>query len=233
MDKKILKNLVRLLIGVIAVVGIWWIVRCQCIDLGVLTPAALRDYIQRFGKIAPLIYILSYALNTISVFPPIAALSLAGGLLFGPAWGAVYLMLAALIGTSCTFFISRFFGRNLMARLVKGKFKNLDDLLGRKGFATILFFRIVPIVPYEVLNYVSGLAKIKFKDYLLATFLGLIPGVIIASFFGGTLGEVRSLRDLFTAKFAFALLALVLVILIPVIYQYLKRKKGAADGKQF
>lgn len=225
MDKKILKNIIKLLIGISVVIGIWWLVKCQCVNLKAIAPAAIRDYIQGFGRLAAVVYIMAYALNTISLIPPIAALSLTAGLAFGKFWGAVYLMTGAMIGTSSTFFISRFFGRGLVERLLKGKFKQLDDLLERKGFVTVLFFRVIPIIPYEVLNYAVGLSKMKFRNYFFATLLGLIPGVIIAAFFGGTLGEVKSIKDLLSPQFMAASTALILVIAIPVIYQYIKKKK--------
>lgn len=161
--------------------GIWWFLR------------PIRNYLGHFGKFAPLIYILVYALNTISVFPPIALLSLTAGLVFGYLWGAVYLMLGALLGTTATFLIARFFGQGLVEKLLKSKFKHLDDLLERKGFIAILFFRVIPVVPYEVLNYASGLTRIRFRNYFFATFLGIIPGVIITTFFGDKLGRARSL----------------------------------------
>jgi uncharacterized membrane protein YdjX (TVP38/TMEM64 family) len=225
MDKKNFKNIAKLTIGVVVIIGIWWVVRCQCINLKLFTPAAIRDYIQSFGKTAAIVYILAYTLNTISIFPPIAALSLTAGLVFGPVWGAIYLMIGAMLGTTSTFFISRLFGRIFVEKLLKGRFKYLDNMLEKRGFITVLFFRVVPIVPYEVLNYISGITKIKFKDYLLATLLGLIPGVTIAAFFGGTLGEIKSLKDLFLPKFILATLALIVIILVPVIYQYVKKKK--------
>lgn len=225
MDKKSLKNLIKLLIGILAVIGIWWLVKCQCLNLKAFSPQGLRDYIQGFGKLAAVVYILAYALNTISLFPPIGVLSLTAGLVFGKLWGAIYLMIGALIGTSCTFFISRFFGRGLVDRLLKGRFKNLDELLERKGFITVLFFRVVPIVIYEVLNYISGLSKIRFRDYFFATFIGLIPGVVVASFFGGTLGEMSSLGDLLSFKFVVALAGVIAVILIPIVYQHLKKRR--------
>lgn len=225
MDKKIFKNLIRFLAGIAVVALVWWIVKCQCVSLKALTPTAIRDYIQGFGRFAVVIYILAYTLNTISIVPPIAGLSLAAGLAFGKAWGALYLMIGAMLGTTCTFFISRFFGRSIVERFLKGKFKNLDDLFQRRGFMTVLFFRVVPIAPYEVLNYAGGLSKMRFRDYLLATFIGLIPGVTISAFFGGTLGEIKSFKDLFSAKFAIALLLLIIVIAVPTLYQYLKKKR--------
>lgn len=226
---------IKLLIGILLVAGVWWLVKCQCVSLKSLTPAALRDYIQSFGKLAVLAYIIAYALNTISIVPPIAALSLTAGLAFGAVWGAVYLMIAAMLGTSATFLISRYFGRALIEKMLtpqnaglKGKFKDLDEKLANNGFMTILFFRVIPLVPYEVLNYAGGLSRIKFKDYFSATFLGLIPGVIVSAFFGGSLGEIKSIRDIFAPKFLIAIGLMVLIIAVPAIYQIarnaLKRK---------
>ncbi len=218
--------ILKLAIGIALVLGIWWLVKCQCINLNSLTPQAMRDYIQGFGRLAAVVYVIAYVLNTVSIIPPIAPLSLSAGLAFGSVWGAIYLMLAAMIGTSLTFTISRFFGRSLIDRLFKGKFKNLDEKLEKNGFMAILFFRVIPLVPYEVLNYASGLSKIKFKDYFLATFLGLIPGVVIAAFFGGSLGEVKGIRDLVTPKFLISVGLMALIIAVPAIYQALKKKRG-------
>jgi uncharacterized membrane protein YdjX (TVP38/TMEM64 family) len=223
-DKKILKNIVKILAGVLIVLGIGWFLKCQCINLNALTPASLRDYIQGFGRRAAVVYVLAYALNTISIVPPIGLLSLTAGLAFGKMWGAVLLMTGALLGCSVTFFISRFLGRGFVERITQGKFKNLDDLLKKRGFVTVLFFRIIPLVPYEALNYASGLSKIKFRDYFFATFLGLIPGVIIAVFFGGTLGEIRGIGDLISFKFLLALAIVIIAGLVPGIYQRIKKK---------
>jgi len=229
-DKKIIKNIVRVLVGLLVVLGIWWLLRRQGVNLKALTPAALRDYIQGFGRWAAVVYVLAYALNTVSIVPPIAVLSLTAGLAFGKILGAILLMTGAMIGTSSTFFISRFFGRAFAGKIMQGKFKNLDNLLEKKGFVTIFFFRVIPLVPYEVLNYAGGLSKIKFRDYFFATFLGIIPGVVISAFFGGALGEVKGLKDLFSFKFILALIALILIIAAPVIYKRLK-KKGDAYGR--
>ena len=233
---------IKLLIGILLVAGVWWMVKCQCVNLKSLTPAALRDFIQSFGRLAVFVYIIAYALNTVSIMPPIAALSLTAGLAFGEFWGALYLMMAAMIGTTTTFLISRYFGRALIEKMLKGKFmawatggptialwlKDLDEKLAKNGFMTILFFRVIPLVPYEVLNYAGGLSRIKFKDYLFATFLGLIPGVIVSAFFGGSLGEIQSIRDIFAPKFLIAIGLIALIIAVPTIYQIVKRriKKG-------
>lgn len=225
MDKVVFKNLIKLSAGILVISGIWGVVQCQCVNIKVFTPAHLKDYIQSFGKIAVAVYIFAYVLNTLSVFPPVAALSLTAGILFGKLWGAIYLLIGAMIGTSCTFFISRFFGRGMVEKILKGKFRNLDELLERKGFSTILFFRVIPIIPYEVINYAGGLSKIKFKDYFFATFLGLIPGVIVATFFGSSLSEIKKIKDIFSWQFVIILLAVILIVSLPLIYRRIKRKR--------
>lgn len=217
--------LIKFSAGIIIVIAIGWIVKCQCLSLRALAPAAIRDYIQSFGKSAVLVYIIAYVLNTISVLPPIAPLSLAAGLIFGPFYGALYLMLAAVLGTSATFMISRYFARALVDRMAKGRFRDFDERLKANGFMTVFFLRVIPLLPYEVLNYASGLSKIRFKDYFLATLLGLIPGVAIAAFFGGSLGEIRVFKDILAPKFLAAGGLVIFMVLVPVIYRIIKRRK--------
>lgn len=224
MQKNYKVLVIKLIIGMLLVVGVWWLVKCQCISLKSFTPAAIRDYIQSFGRLAVLVYIFAYTLNTISIIPPIAALSLTAGLAFGAVWGAIYLMIAAILGTSATFMISRYFGRSLIEKMLRGKFKDLDERLAKNGFITILFFRVIPLIPYEILNYASGLSHIKFKDYFFATFLGLIPGVIVSAFFGGSLGEIKTIKDIFAPKFLIAIGLIVLILAVPAIYQATKKK---------
>ncbi|MFC1570684.1 VTT domain-containing protein [Candidatus Omnitrophota bacterium] len=234
MKKNHISLVIKLAIGLAIVLGVWWLVKCQCVSLKALTPSALRDYIQSFGNLSAVVYVAAYVLNTISVVPPIAPLSLAAGLAFGTAWGSVLLFTAAIIGTSATFMISRFFGRGLIEKALKGRFKKLDQKLEENGFLTVLFFRVIPLVPYEVLNYACGLSKIKFRDYFLATLLGLIPGVAVASFFGGSLGEIETIKDVLTPKFLIAVGLMVLIIAVPTIYKILtkgKDKKGDTMDK--
>tara|TARA_B100000315_G_C14462569_1_gene534419 strand:- start:331 stop:972 length:642 start_codon:yes stop_codon:yes gene_type:complete len=184
-----------------------------------INPEMARAWIAQFGILSPAIYILLYAANTVSLLPPIAILSLTAGLAFGPVFGFAYLLTGAMLGTTLTFFIGRNFGREFVQKRLKGKFQSLDEGLGKRGFQTVLFFRVVPVVPYEVLNYASGLSKISFKDYALATLIGVIPGCAVSVFFGDSLTEPLS------GKFVAALVALVVLIAIPTVYLKMKNNK--------
>jgi len=187
--------------------------------MNIMNPDLFRHWISQFGPAGPFLYILLYAANTVTLLPPIGILSLAAGLAFGPLIGFVSIMAGAMLGTALTFMISRRLGRGFVEKRLKGRFKSLDEKLGSKGFATVLFFRLVPIVPYEPLNYMSGLSKIRFRDYWLATFLGILPGAAISAFFGGSLSKP------FSPRFIAAAGALLALIAVPAVYLKVRRKE--------
>ena len=205
------------LIGLLVVAGCWWWQHRSAVN-----PEAFRAWIARFGVSAPFVYVLLYAVNTVTLLPPIGVLSLTAGLAFGPVIGFLAIMAGAMIGTTATFFIGRRLGRGFVEKRLKGKFKSLDEALERKGFVAVLFFRVVPIVPYEALNYFSGLSRISFRDYALGTFAGLIPGAAVAAFFGDSLTHPLS------PKFIAAAGTLALLIAVPAIY--LKVRRNAQHG---
>jgi uncharacterized membrane protein YdjX (TVP38/TMEM64 family) len=223
------KNILRVLFGIILLTFICWVVKAQFNNFRQFTPDLISGYLETFGKKAAIVYILAYAFNTILPFPPLAILSLTAGLAFGKLWGAIYLMIGAMLGASVAFFLSRFLAKDIIEKALKGRIKDFDDAMKTKGFVTILFFRLIPIIPHEVLNYASGLTKISFRDYFFATLIGVIPGIIISANFGGELGKVDSIRELISFKFVITAIVIISVILTPVIYKLLSRKKR--DGK--
>ena len=222
------KNILKVLFGIIILILLCWLVKAQFHNFKQFTPDTVRDFLDTFGKKAAIVYILAYALNTILPFPPLAILSLTAGLAFGKLWGAVYLMTGAMLGASVAFFLSRLLAKSIVEKALKGKIKDFDEAMKTKGFVTVLFFRLIPIIPHEVLNYASGLTKISFRDYFFATLIGIIPGVIINAYFGGELGKVDSIRELISFKFIITAVVVIAVILTPVIYKLasLEKKSG-------
>ena len=193
-----------------------------CISLKAFTPEVIKHYILGFGPWALGVFIGLYTLNTISLLPPIGIMSLAAGFIFGPVKGTVALMMGAFLGTTATFFISRFFGGRFVDRIIKGKAKEFEASLNKNGFKVILFIRLIPLIPWEVVNYASGISNIKYRDYIFATLLGIFPSVVIQTFFTDRLSNFN-LKDptLLIAVGAFFLLGA-----IPAIYLKNKKKKG-------
>jgi len=151
----------------------------ECLRLKSLNPDVIRHYIQGFGPWAIGIYVLLYTLNTFTLIPPIAFMSLSAGAIFGPIWGTIVLATGAFCGTSATFIISRYLGGPLVEKFVKGKAADFNEKLSKNGFVVLLPIRLIGFPPYEFVNYACGLSKIPYKDYISATMIGMSPAIII------------------------------------------------------
>ena len=172
---------VAILILILVMVGLFaHLKQCAvCAQWKLITPETARHYIQGFGPWAILIYVLLYIINTITLVPPIALMSLSAGLLFGQIWGTVALFLGSFCGTTATFFISRYLGGPLVDKFTKGKAAEFNERLSRSGFIVLLPIRLIGFPPYEFVNYACGLSKITYRDYISATMLGMSPAIII------------------------------------------------------
>lgn len=187
----------------------------QCSVAKTFSSDVIRHFIGGFGPWAIVIYVLLYAVNTISILPPIAFMSLSAGFLFGPVFGFIALTLGSFLGTSATFFIARRFGGEFVDKITKGRAVEFQRKLSNNGFFVILPIRLIGFPPWELVNYVSGLSKISYRDYITATMIGIMPAVIIQVFFSDRLSDFN-LKDpmLYMAVGAFVLLAVIPTIII-------------------
>ncbi len=192
-----------------------------CFHLKSFSPEVIKHTILGFGSWALIVFIVLYSLNTISLLPPIGIMSLAAGFIFGPLEGTIAIMSGAFLGTSATFFISRFFGGRFVEKIVQGKAKAFQEKLDQNGFKVIFFIRLIPLIPWEVVNYASGLSQIKYRDFILATMIGIFPSVLIQTFFSDRLSNFN-LKD---PALIIAVGAFILLGGIPAIYLKSQKKK--------
>lgn len=145
-----------------------------------LTPQQLQQALQQTGGWAPALYIGLFILLP-AFFFPVAVLALAGGLLFGLWWGSVYTFIGAVLNCALMFLLARYVGRSQVQRLVEQKLspqwqRRLQIADGKEGFLLLIILRLIPAVPYNLINYTFGLTGISFSSYLLASAIGIIPG---------------------------------------------------------
>lgn len=145
-----------------------------------LTPQQLQQALQQTGGWAPVLYIGLFVLLP-TFFFPVAVLALAGGLLFGLWWGSVYTFIGAVLNCALMFLLARYIGRSQVQRLVEQKLspqwqRRLQMADGKEGFLLLIILRLIPAVPYNLINYTFGLTGISFSSYLLASAIGIIPG---------------------------------------------------------
>ncbi|HEY5595356.1 MAG TPA: TVP38/TMEM64 family protein, partial [Nitrospiria bacterium] len=187
-----------------------------------IRPEAIRAAIQSVGPSAPVLYLLIYSIAPV-FFIPGWIITIAGGLAFGAVWGTVLTVIGATIGATLAFFVARYMGRDFVARVLKEKFKTLntiDNQAATHGFQVIFYLRLIPLVPFNVLDYVAGISKISTRDYILGTFLGIIPGTFAYVYLGS------ALTNIYSWQFAGAVGLLVLLAVAPMLYQRWKGQRN-------
>lgn len=152
------------------------------------TTEQLRLILEASGFWAPLLFVFIYAAG-VCLFLPGTLLTALGAAIFGPYWGFLYVWIAAMIGASLAFLIGRYLGRDFAMSLIGNRLKRFDNAIERNGFATVLYLRLV-YFPFTPMNFGMGLTKVRFRDYVAGTGLGIMVGTFIFTFFVGTIKEV-------------------------------------------
>ena len=148
----------------------------------IVTPQMIQQALETLGPWAAAAYMGLFTLLPIFFFP-VAVLALAGGLLFGLIRGSLYTFAGAILNCTLMFFLARYVGRNQIEQLIHRKLdtnwrRRLDRLEGREGFFLLVILRLIPAVPYNLINYAFGLTKMPFSAYLAASAIGIIPGTL-------------------------------------------------------
>ena len=145
--------------------------------LGGINSAQLQAWLNRAGIWAPITYIALYTVATILVLPS-TPLNLTGGAIFGPWLGTLWTSLAAVIAAVVAFAFTRTVGREAIARKLAGRWQAMDAEMRQGGLFYMFAIRLLPIIPYGLVNFAAGLTSIRFQDYLLGTILGTVPGIL-------------------------------------------------------
>lgn len=152
---------------------------------------AIRDLLMTYGDLAPIIYIILFTFVPLTLFPD-SVLAIAAGLLFGFVKGCLYTMIGAAFGATLAFFISRYLGRDWIESKFSKEESKFTKGISDKGFVVVLALRLIPLLPFDVVSYLSGLSSIRYKDYMLATMVGIIPGVMVFTNIGYNAIDVSS-----------------------------------------
>lgn len=181
----------------------------------------LRASIEGYGAWGPMVYILFYSLAP-SLMLPGLPITIVGGVLFGPLFGTIYTSIGATIGASIAFLVARHMGRGWVEEMLKGKWKELDSEVERQGWKIVAFTRLIPLFPFNMLNYAFGLTRIRFSHYFLASFVFMLPGIFAYVVFSSSL--LGLLKGKVSMEFLIGLILVVIVSLIPIIYK--RRRMG-------
>lgn len=188
-----------------------------------LDAAALETWVRSFGVAGPLVFMAIYAVGTVA-FLPGSVLTLAGGALFGPVWGTLYNLSGATLGAVLAFLIARFAARDWVTQQAGGRLKQLLDGVEAEGWKFVAFTRLVPLFPFNLLNYALGLTRIGLFQYFFATLFFMLPGAVAYTYLGYAGREAAAGAQGTIQK---GLLALALLALAAFLPRLVKRFRAA------
>lgn len=152
----------------------------------------IRQYLNGFGIWAPLVFLVLYTFGTI--FIPSTPFMAIAGILFGFKYGLIYTLIGGFLSSIIVFTFSRKLGKEKVENILEHKYlkplEKYNKRLGSGGAWDLVILRIAPIMPFNILNILMGVSRIKTGDYIIGTMLGLIPSNILTVYFGNIISKI-------------------------------------------
>jgi len=190
--------------------------------VGVPSPEGLQDGFADSGLLGAVAFAALYAALTVSLVPG-AALTIAAGAIFGPVLGTLVSIAGALAGATAAFAISRRTARASLEQVQSERAADIQRRLRAHGLLSIIALRLIPLVPFNLLNYLAGASAIRTRDYVVGTAIGIVPGAIAFATLGGSIGDPWST--------AFVVAAVVVVVLTAMGALTARRARPGRDRK--
>ncbi len=212
-------NVIRIIVFVFLIVGIATAVTYRKrFDVDVL-----GDWLAGVGVLAPLLFIGIYAISTVMLMPG-AVLTIVGGVLFGPVWGTFYNLTGATVGGTVAFLIARYLASDLVSRKTGGRLRQLVEGVEAEGWRFVAFVRLMPLVPFNLLNYALGLTRIHLFHYVVTSFVCMLPGAIAYTYLGYAGRNAVAGGEGMIQKALLGLGLLALVVFLPRLIKRLRKK---------
>ena len=148
------------------------------------------DWVSGKGAAGALLFGVGY-IAAVVAFVPGSLLTIAAGTIFDLATGTTIVFVAATVGASVAFLVSRYLARPLLERRLAGneRFAAIDRAIGHEGRKIVFLLRLSPFFPFNLLNYALGLTTVRFRDYVVAS-TGMLPATLLFVYYGNILGDV-------------------------------------------
>lgn len=191
----------------------------------------LATFVAENALLASVIFFLVYAVAIAVSIPVGLVLSLAAGFLFGVVWAGLLVILAATVGATAAFLAARTALRDFVERRAGGWIKRLEGGFRDDAFSYLLTLRLIPVVPFWLVNLVPALLGVSLATFASATLIGIIPGTLVfvsvGNGLGATLdrGETPDLSIVFDPPILLPLIGLAVLSLLPAIYKRMRRRR--------
>lgn len=219
MNKRVLK--IALGVALVSAIGLAIVYRDQ------LDAATLQAWVDSAGGAGPVLFMALYALATL-LFLPGSVLTLAGGALFGPVWGTLWNLTGATLGAGLAFLAARYLAADWVKQKAGPRLNGLLEGVAAEGWRFVAFARLVPLFPFNLLNYALGLSRIPFLAYILASWVFMLPGAIAYTYLGYAGREAVAGGEDLIQK---GLIALALLAAAAFLPSLVKRVRGSGNER--
>jgi uncharacterized membrane protein YdjX (TVP38/TMEM64 family) len=189
----------------------------------------LQSFIDGLGFWGPIVFVVMYIVATVAAIPG-SAFSFIGGAIFGSVLGTIVVSLGSTIGAALCFLISRYFARDAMSEWLSKneKFQKLDQMTEKSGAMIVALTRLVPLFPFNLLNYGFGLTKVNFWTYVFWSWLCMIPGTI-----SYVVGADAATRGVTEGRVPWHLLGVLIIVVLALSYvvKYARQKLHSEENK--
>lgn len=181
--------------------------------------ADILEWSKNQGVLGALVFILVYIISAVLLIPG-TILTFAGAAIYGLFWGVVLVSIGSTMGAMLAFLIARYGVRNWLSRKMKAssRWAAIDEIVEEDGWKIVFLSRLSPLFPFNLLNYFYGITAVSFRDYSLASWLGMMPGIVLYVYLGSLAGDLfqadRERSNLEWAFYFFGLLATAALTLI-------------------
>jgi uncharacterized membrane protein YdjX (TVP38/TMEM64 family) len=173
--------------GIGALLALWYF------PLQDLLRSALA-WIDGLGLLGALLFVALYVAACV-FFVPGSLLTLGAGAVYGVLQGTALVSVASTLGATAAFLVGRYLARDWVARKIAGnaRFRAVDEAVAREGWKIVGLTRLSPVFPFVFLNYAYGVTRVSVRDYVLASWIGMLPGTVLYVYLGSLAGDLARL----------------------------------------
>lgn len=178
----------------------------------------LLIWVEGFGLWGPLLFVGLYIIACVFLLPG-SALTLGAGALFGVVRGSILVSLASTLGATAAFLVGRYLARSWVVTKIDAnpKFKAIDEAVAKEGWKIVGLTRLSPVFPFSIQNYAYALTRVGLKDYIIASWIGMMPGTVMYVYLGSLARLGVDAQQGGTAQVAFRIVGLLATVAVTLL----------------
>lgn len=166
------KKIMKIAVICMLIIQLYFLIKYRT-NLRGLNKECLESFIRNQGALSKFIFVALFALKPLIIVIPAMLMTVVGGSLFGPLQGLLLSLIGFFLSGTIAFFLARLLGESFVNKMLKGKTMGIDRIMKKNGIPIIALIRFVPVFHYDIVSYTLGLTKIKYKDYIIGSILGV------------------------------------------------------------